>query len=364
MTIVESDPRFDRHFVGRLMQVFLYVTDECNIRCTQCFYKPALKQSHAEIPTNVLISLLRKFRELGAIKVSFLGGEPTLYGQAEGNQPLPFLIRASREIGFEYVRIVTNGLFNENLLRDERLNDANEITFSMDGDTAEVHNALRGRNTFDRSLRNLQEAVSLGYTVHVTMCAHRGNIIRTQDGMLVLSRAIKWAASLGVKSVNIHPLLRMGVARDAWTGETDIDPQEWLSAYRDIQQAIKSGEYKIPVRIPLRFATAAEFDKKRPLYGYCSVKLADRIDVHLNGQIHTCALHNGTPISVSTFEERDERILIKWTEQNNELEQYPFNDAADHPCVIMSRFPSGLRPLCISIKPDQNEFVWNRAHGS
>lgn len=97
MKVVESDPRFDRHFKGRLMQVFLYVTDECNIRCTQCYYKPSLKKYHAEMPTNVLLSLLRKFRELGAIKVSFLGGEPTLYGQADGNQPLPFLIHASRE---------------------------------------------------------------------------------------------------------------------------------------------------------------------------------------------------------------------------------------------------------------------------
>jgi MoaA/NifB/PqqE/SkfB family radical SAM enzyme len=203
MTIVESDPRFDRRFKGRLMQVFLYVTDECNLRCTQCFYKPSLKKSHAEMPTNVLLSLLRKFRELGAIKVSFLGGEPTLYGQAEGNQPLPFLIRASRDMGFEYIRIVTNGLFDENLLRDERLREGNEITFSMDGDTAEVHNALRGRKTFERALRNLQAAVRLGYTVHVTTCAHRGNIGRTQDGTLVLSRVIKWAAKLGVKSVNI-----------------------------------------------------------------------------------------------------------------------------------------------------------------
>ena len=131
LRVVESDPRFDRRFDGRLMQVFLYVTDECNIRCTQCYYKPWLKKGHAEMPTNVALSLLQKFRELGAIKLSFLGGEPTLYGQADGNEPLPYLIEAARGIGFEYIRMVTNGLFDQTLLQDERLRGIDEITFSI-----------------------------------------------------------------------------------------------------------------------------------------------------------------------------------------------------------------------------------------
>ncbi len=230
----------------------------------------------------------------------------------------------------------------------------------MDGDTADIHNALRGRKTFERSLRSLRVAVDLGYTVHVTMCAHRGNIGRLPDGTLLLTRAIKWASTLGVKSLNIHPLLRMGVARDAWTGDTDVTPAEWISAYRDIQTSIKRGDYEIPVRVPLRFVAPVEFAEKPQLYGYCSVKLADRIDVHPNGQIHTCALHSSTPISVSNFEERGGKILIRWTENNNEAKQYPFKDGVDHPCVIMTRTTDGFLPLCISIKPGQEEFVWNR----
>ena len=156
------------------MQVFLYVTDECNIRCNQCYYKPSLKHN-AEMPTNVALSLLHKFRELG-VKVSFLGGEPTLYGQTDGNEPIHYLIEAARRIGFEDIRMVTNGLFQEAFLKDERLREIDEGTFSMDGDTAEIHDAVRGRKTFERSLKGLQAAVSFGYTVHVTMCAHRGNI--------------------------------------------------------------------------------------------------------------------------------------------------------------------------------------------
>lgn len=362
MKRVESDPKFDARFNGRLIQIFLYVTDECNIRCTQCYYKPSLKKGHAELPTDTAIALLRKFRELGASKVTFLGGEPTLYGQAAGNESLPYLIDAARTLGFEYLRIVTNGLFDEDLLHDKLLREVDEITFSMDGDTPQIHDALRGRKTFERSLKTLRAAAHLGHTVHVTMCAHRGNIGRAEDGSLILSRAIKWAAQMGAKSFNIHPLFRMGVPRDTWTGETDINPDEWLSAYKEIQQSSRRGDYEIPVRIPIRFTTAAEFAEKPKFHGYCSVKMADRLDVHPSGQLHTCALHNGTPVSVATFDDHDDQIRIAWTEQGNEIDHDPFNSAHDHSCAVMKGFPNGLLPLCISLKPGQDEFAWNRMH--
>lgn len=34
---IRTDPRFDQHF-RNLTQVFFYLTDECNLRCTQCYY--------------------------------------------------------------------------------------------------------------------------------------------------------------------------------------------------------------------------------------------------------------------------------------------------------------------------------------
>jgi MoaA/NifB/PqqE/SkfB family radical SAM enzyme len=360
LRLIDSDPRFDRRFNGRLMQVFLYITDECNIRCMQCYYKPALKKGHTEMPTGVALQLLRKFRELGAVKLSLLGGEPTLYGHAPGNEPVPYLIEAAKKMGFEYVRMVTNGLFKRDLLHDERLHAIDEITFSIDGDTPEIHDALRGRGTFERTLRNLRETIRQGNRVHVTMCVHRGNAGRALDGSLVLSRAIKWAAEMGIKSFNIHPLFQMGVARDAWTGETNIDPQQWMQIYDEIRTGLRRGEFKIPVRMPLRFVSASKFEANPRYHGYCSIKAADRLDVHLNGQMHTCALHSATPTSIARFEQRGKRIQIDWAEANNELSQHSFDDGREQPCAIMKGFPTDLKPLCISLKPDQDEYIWNR----
>jgi MoaA/NifB/PqqE/SkfB family radical SAM enzyme len=362
MTVVDSDPRFDMHFQGRLKQVFLYVTDECNIRCTQCYYKPALKKYPAEMPTWVAEALLRRFHELGAIKVSFLGGEPTLYGQAPPNKPLAYLVEAARTIGFEYVRVVTNGLFSPVLLEDARLKLLDEITFSLDGDVPEIHDALRGRRTFVRAVANLQTAVRMGYTVHITTCAHRGNIGRDRGGQRLLVRMIEWAQNLGIKSLNLHPLLRMGVARDKWTGDTDVDPLQWLEVYQEIANAVEAGKFRIPVRIPPRFATIEQFAVHHNYMGYCSVKSADRIDVHPNGHIHVCALHNETQISVSSFRAKNARVEIQWENARNECSEYLFLSAQNHPCAVISSPAPSLLPLCISFKPGQQEFIWNSVY--
>jgi MoaA/NifB/PqqE/SkfB family radical SAM enzyme len=361
MKSVEVHPSFDARFRGRLMQIFLYVTDECNIRCTQCYYAPLLTHGPAEMPTSTALALLRKFRELGAVKLTLLGGEPTLYGRAAGNKPISYLVHAAHQIGFEYVRMVTNGLFKKRILSEDDLQEIEEITFSIDGDTADIHDALRGRHTFDRSLRNLRAAISEGYRVHMTMCVHRNNVGHGGDGTLLLVRAIRWAESLGVKSFNIHPLFRMGVPRDTWTGDTDIQPADWMAIYQEIASLIKAHKFNIPVRMPLRFVTDAQFKEKPHLHSYCSVKYADRLDVHRNGQIHTCALHNGTPISVGNFTEDDHSVRIAWTSEHNELKEHQY-DGDDQHCPVMTIFPSGVRPLCISLKPGQDEFVWRRMH--
>ena len=357
MATVETDLRFDERFAGRLKQVFLYLTDECNTRCVHCYYKPWLKDHHGEMPTEVVQALLQKFRSLGATKVSLLGGEPTQYGQAPGNERLGRIVTLARQIGYTYIRIVTNGLFDDSLLCDPELRRIDEITFSVDGDTPEVHNSLRGTNAFQRVIRSLRHAVSLGYRVHMTMCVHRGNIGLTATGEPLLVRAIRWAASLGVHSFNFHPLLRMGVARDGWTGETDIEPEQWIQAYRLIQSLTQQGHFGITVRIPIRFVSSLQLSNHPQYYGYCSVRSADRLDVHPNGTMHTCALHTGTSTAVATFRHLDNRVRIQWEERDGELDQGPLMTAGVHPCHVIKRTPDGLTPLCISLKTSQEDRI-------
>lgn len=358
--VVETDPRFEKYYGGRLHQVFLYVTDECNLRCTQCYYKPWLRKRPAEIPASVIVSLLSKFRQLGAFKLSLLGGEPTLYGKLTENPPIDSLVRTAKSLGYEYVRIVTNGLSDESSLFARRHSDLDEITFSIDGDVASTHDGLRGEGTFERTMRNLERAVSLGYRVHITTCVHRGNVGTDEAGRLLLDRAIQWAATSGAELINFHPLFKMNIPRDAWSGATDISPHEWRDVYETLRANIRAGSYPIPVRLPRRFVSSEEFAGSPEYLGYCPVKLAERVEVHPNGQIHSCALNNGTPISIARFSSDGDRVAISWSMERNELEEYEFDFSRDHPCAVMRKDFGDLVPLCISFKPNQVEYVWQK----
>lgn len=358
---VVKDPVFDGYFRS-LQQVFLYVTDECNLRCTQCYYKPWLKPlgSSVEMDFDVACALLGKFRSLGAIKASFLGGEPTLYGRTGGNPRVTALIGHARRLGYEYIRLVTNGLLVDECLADPAFEQLDEISFSIDGDVPAIHDALRGTGTFARSVRNLQLAKQLGFTVHITTCVHRGNVGVGADGRLLVERAIRWAETLRVDLINFHPLFKMEIPRDTWSGETDISPQQWRDLYRALRSQIDRGEFRIPVRLPQRFVSSEEFERDPQFYGYCPVKMRERIEVHPNGQIHICALHNGTPIHIARFRRSDDSVWLTWNALNNEIACYRFESDVHHPCAVIQRSIDGLVPLCISFKPEQDEYVWKR----
>lgn len=353
--IFEIDQKFIEYF-RNIKQVFLYLTDECNLRCTYCLYKPnlAFQLKEKEISLENAQALISDFRDLGASKLTIMGGEPTRYGTSQKWEPLLRLINTAKDLGYEYVRIDTNGTFDSKLLFRTEFQKLDEITFSLDGHTPKINDSIRGVSTFDKSVRNIKMAIQLGYNVDITCCVHKGNIGKTEDGDLLLDKMILFVESLGVNKVNFHPIFKMGVPRDVWTGNNDIQPEEWLQVYKEIRKNVEKGRYKkIKARIPQRFITKEEFYKDPEYYGYCPVKMGERVLVHPNGIIRICALMIGTPYGVARF--YNNKII--WDESStNETRNHKLNEAT--PCTNQRRNFGNLVPLCISFKSKQEEIVW------
>lgn len=130
----KMDQKFKDFFQDNLKQVFLYLIDDCNLRCVQCLYKLDIcfQVEKKEIAFEDAVKLISDFRELGAVKLTLMGGEPTLYGKKDGNKQLLELIKKSKELGYEYVRIDTNGQFESELLEKPEFKMLDEVTFSID----------------------------------------------------------------------------------------------------------------------------------------------------------------------------------------------------------------------------------------
>ena len=348
------DHNFKENF-RNLKQVFLYITDQCNLRCEHCLYKPNLmfQLRNREIKLETALKLISTFREMGACKLTIMGGEPTMYGNTDGHEPLLKLISEAKSLGYEYIRIDTNGLFDDSLLSKEEFKKLDEITFSLDGHTAEINDPIRGEGTFEKCVPNMRKAIRLGYRVDITACVHKGNIGRDAKGNLLLHDLIEFASSLGANRMNFHPVFKMGVPRDTWIGKTDILPEQWVDARKEIMRNVEHGKYRIPVRIPHRFITREEFEKNPEYYGYCSAKMGERVLIHPNGIIRICAVLIGTPYGVARF--CNDRII--WDRSTtNELSKHKFDMCT--PCNNQEKDFGNLVPLCISFKAKQDEFIW------
>jgi sulfatase maturation enzyme AslB (radical SAM superfamily) len=310
----------------------------------------------AQIKPEMAINLISTFKSLGATKLTVMGGEPSLYGITKNYTPLIKVLKKSKELGYEYIRMDTNGQFEDKFFEIDGLNLLNEISFSLDGFNPETNDLVRGKDSFIKCTNNIRKALELGYNVDITTCVHRKLLERLEDGTFYLDLMIQFAEQLGVNKINFHALFKHGFPMDTWSGDTNITMNNWISAYKEINENIQMGKYKIHVRIPQHFINKAEFESAPQYYGYCPVKLGERVLVHPNGIIRICSGLISSNFRVATWT-YDNNIL--WDNSGtNELKDHRLN--AYTPCTNQSKGMNceGYLPLCFSFKPNQREIIW------
>lgn len=347
------DSMVKTYFDKRVKQVFVYITSRCQLHCRQCLYKPLLSPHSTDIDFNQLIKLLEIFHEWGAYKLSFLGGEPTLYHDKVNGKKLADIIISSKEIGYKYIRIDTNGQFDSSFLSDWSIRQLNEITFSLDGHSQETNDCVRGIGSYRKCIANIKRAVELGYNVQVTSCVHRYSCPNAEIGLKNLKAMVCFCQELGVRSINFHPILKAGIARDNWIDSTDISISDWKTIYNQMLSALPWDNDSIKVRIPMRFADSDLVAENREKYHYCPVDMGERALIMPDGQIKVCAFTIGTQECVARYDMNE----ISFEKSNNEIlkigtltgNQVCYNQIVEYGDNI---------PLCMSYKPYQTEIVW------
>jgi len=191
--------------------------------------------------------------------------------------------------------------------------------------------------------------------VNITCCIHKKLVERNANGELYISQMVHFVHNLGVKCLNFHDLFKGGIPRDHWTGELNISIDKWFEVWAELQKNIEKGVYPIHLRIPQSFVTQEEFDTDPEYYGYCSVKTGDRILVHPNGIMRVCSLMIGTPYGIARYHED----RIEW-DKGYTNESLSHDMLVATPCTnqLKGETYGCMKPLCVSFKPKQNEFVW------
>ncbi|MGB9723924.1 MAG: radical SAM protein [Chloroflexia bacterium] len=189
--------------VPPLTSFYLYLTSGCNLRCRHCWVAPSFSPGELDPDEYLDVDLLRRAvaegKALGLRYAKLTGGEPLLHPRFV--EIVDFLSAEGLELAME-----TNGtLLEAGLAR--YLRDHTRLTWislSLDGATAEVHDAFRGvEGAFEAALRGLEALVSAGYRPQVIVSPHRGNVHQVEA-------VVDLAVRMGAGSVKFNPVSRSG----------------------------------------------------------------------------------------------------------------------------------------------------------
>jgi sulfatase maturation enzyme AslB (radical SAM superfamily) len=149
--------RIDRVEYGRFRNVYLYITEACQLRCEHCYMGERLDRA-LKMPLSQIVDRLTTWRRMGGTKLTLLGGEPTLHPNFTD------AVRLAGHLGYEHVITTTNAQ-SPALRKFRRMSpqDFAYVQVSLDGGSSASHDAVRGARTFDAALATTAELTERGF---------------------------------------------------------------------------------------------------------------------------------------------------------------------------------------------------------
>lgn len=123
------------------------ITLRCNLRCSHCGSWAGLPRSN-ELNTQECFRLCEELAELGCEDVSFMGGEPFL------RKDWFSIAQCVKNLGMN-LNIVSNGTILEKHIEKICQLEPKVVGISLDG-LKESHEKIRGRGTFEKTVRALE----------------------------------------------------------------------------------------------------------------------------------------------------------------------------------------------------------------
>ncbi len=259
-----------------LKSVFLHLTSRCNLSCLHCYTSGSQHESNRDLPGPFISRIIDELADHGGTSMTLSGGEPLLHPEIRN-----ILKQAAPKAG---VRLLTNGTLIDREWADF-LADLNiYVQISIDGSSKEIHDSIRGRGTFEKSLKAVEYLQAAGLGDRINFCTTVMN-----QNLHDLPSIISLSQRLGLPLVRFLPLRRKGMAKREWeaigSGLTIRDSQRFYEYTSRLQRnggsgvEISCGLSGFLVKMPEEF----EDDDT-----WCPV--GTRLVIDFNGDAYPCVL--------------------------------------------------------------------------
>jgi len=172
--------------IPSLRYLLLNITNFCNLTCRHCYL-----QDHGklEIDLDIFEKTVMQFEEMGGLKLMISGGEPLIHSRFwELMEILP-----SYELR---VVILSNGTLLDRTTARKLSRYVHEVQISIDG--IRSHDILRGKGSFDRSMKGISNVCGSGIPVSIATMVHKFNTDEFDEMEKLFSKkgAISWSVDV------------------------------------------------------------------------------------------------------------------------------------------------------------------------
>ena len=221
--------------------VYWYFSFRCNLSCKHCWVSssPRVDTSN-DLTTDEIISAIPKVRELNPLSLLLSGGEvlfrPDIHILLEG------LIANRLPCDIETNGILVTPRLVELLKRARSAGMHIAIHISVDGGTPETHNWLRGRATFERTIKGIQRLREADIPVEIQCIVNRYNIE-------TIPQLIGIAEQLGVRALKIGFVNPVGRGEEHFD-ELGLDYDQFMRALWLIMRHLPSFSRELLLKVP------------------------------------------------------------------------------------------------------------------
>jgi pyruvate-formate lyase-activating enzyme len=252
--------------------IFLYVTERCQLRCGHCYMGDRLERG-LSLTKEAAFKIISNCRKIGAEYITFLGGEPTLHPD------LPQMVNRALELGYSQVTIDSNGLNPLGILAIPP-GHLHYVSISLDGATPTSHEAVRGNGTFRKTRETIETLISRGYSIRINCTVFRFNL--PEAGSL-----LDYADRVGISLVNFHSFSEegYGAVRPEWALEKPdwVSFCDWLDSARD--------RYKTAVWYPPTWTRPEKMEHYvRDGFRGCLGTSLDRLSIFPDRRCYVCSV--------------------------------------------------------------------------
>lgn len=266
----------------KIMSVIVYPTNTCNLRCLMCYNKenllgPSKKENENELTAeefNDFLDQVEPFLAEKGTNLQLLGGEPLMVPE----KTLAIIKHASPLV--DDIVVSTNGtLITKEIAQKISAIENVTVQVSLDSPYKKTHESIRGKNTYDKTIKGIKILVEEGVKTVINMVCHTKNVDE-------LEQYYALGAQLGVLHVRFIPLQQAGAAITC-----GLEPPSFPDLMEKAYTMFKDNPHYRTLMGTDFLSTTARLCHSCAVQGWCGTG-SRLVMLNANGDVYPCPNHH------------------------------------------------------------------------